>query len=244
MSIKSDLTVRKNRACNIQTYKFALQTQLSEKRVFSKGHFTKGQFFQKRTSPRVDCVQTRSRQGGSLSFRRKRKSRSSDGTVFRKRTSPRESCVQMRSCQGGSLSFRENGREVLTELFFQKRTSPRVSCVQIRSHQGGSLSFRRKRKRGSDGTVFFENGLRQGELRSNAIMPRDKSVKTDHRQGGSAPSRRIKCNTGIRFRNRIDRTSSRTEEAFFCFPVMHPTRNTDTAPTISCRAVFLFGVGK
>ena len=66
----------------------------------------------------------------------------------------------------------ENGRVVLTELFFSK-------------------------------TDFAK-----GELRSNAIPPRDKSVKTDHRQGESAPSCRIKCNTGIRFQNRIDRTSS------------------------------------
>ena len=99
MSIKSDLTVTENRACNIQTYKFALQIQLSEKRVFSKGHFTKGQF-------------------------------------------------------------------------------------------------------------FSETDFTEGELCPNTISPRDKSVKTDHRQGGSAPSSRIKCTKGIRFQNRIDRTSS------------------------------------
>ena len=47
-----------NRACNIHTYKFTLQTQLSEKRFFQKG-----------TSPRLSCVQTRSSQGISLSQR-------------------------------------------------------------------------------------------------------------------------------------------------------------------------------
>ena len=142
-----------NRACNIHTYKFALQTQLSEK-----------EFFQKVTSPR--------------------------------------------------------------DSFFQKRISPRVSYVQTRSRQGISLSFRRKRKRGSDGTVFFENGLHQGELRSNAIPPRDKSVKTDHRQGGSAPSSRIKCTKGIRFQNRIDRTSScHRQRRRFLFSRKYDTSN-------------------
>ena len=58
MILKSDLTVMENRACNIHIYKFALQTQLSEK-----------SFFQKGTSPRVSCVQTRSSQGISLSQR-------------------------------------------------------------------------------------------------------------------------------------------------------------------------------
>ena len=167
------------------------------------------------------------------------------GTVFSETDFTKgELCSNTISPREKSILPRETEERFRRNCFFRKRTSPRVSCVQTRSRQGGSLSFRGKRKSRSDRTVFSKTDLAKGELRPNTIPPREKSVKTDHRQGGSAPSRRIKCNTGIRFRNRIDRTSSRTEEAFFCFPVMHPTRNTDTAPTISCRAVFLFGVGK
>ena len=76
-------------------------------------------------------------------------------------------CVQHINIQVRSTNTAERERffskgRFTKGQFFRKRTSPRVSCVQTRSHQGGSLSFRRKRKSGSDRTVFFGNGLRQG----------------------------------------------------------------------------------
>ena len=177
------------------------------------------QFFRKRTSPRVSCVQTRSRQGGSLSFRGKRKSRS-DRTVFSKTDVTKGwLCPNTIKPRGKSVLPQKTEEQVRQNCFFRKRTSPRMSCVQTRSRQGGSLSFRGKRRSGSGRTVFSKTDFTKGELRSNTIPPRDKSVKTDHRQGGSAPSRRIKCNTGIRFRNRIDKTSSchRRERRLFVF---------------------------
>ena len=163
--------------------------------------------------------------------------------------------VENRACN--IHTYRSTNTAEQERVFFKR--SLRQGTVFFRNgfHRGGVVSKHDLTKgeiypSGENGRevptelFFSKTDFTKGELRSNAITPRDKFVKTDHRQGGSVPSSRIKCSTGIRFQNRIDRTSSWTAEASFCFSV-----NADAIPTwdsrklsdakIYCPVIFCFG---
>ena len=82
-------------------------------------------FFRKRTSPRDRCVQTRSRQVESLSFRGKRKS-GSDGTVFSKTDFAKgELCPNTIPPRDKSILPEKTEERFRRNCFFRKRTSPR-----------------------------------------------------------------------------------------------------------------------